>query len=476
MCGLSHTSVFSQDKYIDSLKLVLLSAKEDTIKVYKLGELFTLLQNKGNTIKGLVYAEEALSLSKKIKFKKGEALAIQYIGLVYYDHGNYAEAIKNLYNALKLQEEIGDKKGIADSNQFLGASFSEQNKWTEASNFWQESLRLHKELGDKFGVAQTYNGIGDVCMNQGNIQEALKKYLEALNIYREPGAPIWGISWGYMNIGRVYEKEGDIALAQANEQAAGKKYSEALRKYLEALKSREDNKLGFVNESLVYAGTVAMKLKRFSLSRSYLNKSLKLSTEADSKEFIKKSYYFISKLDSSEGNLSSAFENYKMYILYRDSLVNEESIRKSEGYKMQYEVDKKEDQIKLLTTENKLKTTLASKQMQQKNFAYIGIAAILLTGGYGFYRYRRKKKLQSKQAVLNERLRISSELHDEVGATLSGIAMYSHLTKEQIKTGQTAEIEKSLNVMQQSSAQMVDKLNDIVWLINPEQDSLQKLD
>ncbi len=44
-----------------------------------------------------------------------------------------------------------------------------------------------------------------------------------------------------------------------------------------------------------------------------------------------------------------------------------------------------------------------------------------------------------------------------------------------MKTGQTAEIEKSLNIMQQSSAQMVDKLNDIVWLINPEQDSLEKL-
>jgi signal transduction histidine kinase len=44
-----------------------------------------------------------------------------------------------------------------------------------------------------------------------------------------------------------------------------------------------------------------------------------------------------------------------------------------------------------------------------------------------------------------------------------------------MKTGETAAIEKSLNVMQQSSSQMVDKLNDIVWFINPEQDSLQKL-
>ena len=82
---------------------------------------------------------------------------------------------------------------------------------------------------------------------------------------------------------------------------------------------------------------------------------------------------------------------------------------------------------------------------------------------------------KSKQAILNERLRISTELHDEIGATLSGIAMYSHLSKEQMKTGQHADIERSLNIMQQSSSEMVNKLNDIVWLINPEKDTLKKL-
>jgi two-component system, sensor histidine kinase ChiS len=82
---------------------------------------------------------------------------------------------------------------------------------------------------------------------------------------------------------------------------------------------------------------------------------------------------------------------------------------------------------------------------------------------------------KSKQAVLGERLRISSDLHDEVGATLSGIAMYSHLTKEQLKSNNISGINNSLEVIQQNSSQMVDKLNDIVWFINPEQDSIMQL-
>jgi signal transduction histidine kinase len=84
-------------------------------------------------------------------------------------------------------------------------------------------------------------------------------------------------------------------------------------------------------------------------------------------------------------------------------------------------------------------------------------------------------KLFGEQKLLNERLRVSQELHDEVGATLSGIAMYSHLAKEQIKNTQTGAIQNSLNIIQSNASEMVNKLNDIVWLINPGQDSLQKL-
>ncbi|HCZ34576.1 MAG TPA: hypothetical protein DHV26_01455 [Cytophagales bacterium] len=82
---------------------------------------------------------------------------------------------------------------------------------------------------------------------------------------------------------------------------------------------------------------------------------------------------------------------------------------------------------------------------------------------------------KSKKNVLDERLRISAELHDEVGATLSGISMYSHLAKEQMKGNESPEIKNSLNVIQHNAGEMVNKLNDIVWLINPGNDNLQQL-
>ncbi len=51
-------------------------------------------------------------------------------------------------------------------------------------------------------------------------------------------------------------------------------------------------------------------------------------------------------------------------------------------------------------------------------------------------------KLQ--QAMLNERLRISRELHDDIGSTLSGIVLYSHMAENQVHSLQPGEVENSL--------------------------------
>mgnify|MGYP003823615375 CR=1 FL=1 len=86
-----------------------------------------------------------------------------------------------------------------------------------------------------------------------------------------------------------------------------------------------------------------------------------------------------------------------------------------------------------------------------------------------------QEKARHKQAILNERLRISQDLHDEIGATLSGISMYSHIAKEQIKSQSRDVVLTSLSIMQESAGDMVNKLNDIVWLLNPDKAQLLQL-
>ena len=80
-----------------------------------------------------------------------------------------------------------------------------------------------------------------------------------------------------------------------------------------------------------------------------------------------------------------------------------------------------------------------------------------------------------EQAMLNERLRISRELHDDIGSTLSGIVLYSHVAENQVNSNRPDEVENSLNKIQQSANDMVARLNDLVWAVNPLHSSVKDL-
>jgi signal transduction histidine kinase len=85
------------------------------------------------------------------------------------------------------------------------------------------------------------------------------------------------------------------------------------------------------------------------------------------------------------------------------------------------------------------------------------------------------EKLQSQLEVERVRNKISGELHDDIGSTLSGVSMYSHMATNLINKNEYAKAKASLQVIQKSTDEMVDKLGDLVWSVNPKQDSLALL-
>lgn len=100
------------------------------------------------------------------------------------------------------------------------------------------------------------------------------------------------------------------------------------------------------------------------------------------------------------------------------------------------------------------------------------VLLLLIAGGllYLLYRYRLSKAIELEKM----RTRIATDLHDDIGATLSSISMYSDALKKQVKQ-QMPQLEPVLNKIGESSREMVTGMSDIVWAINPENDSGEKL-
>lgn len=98
------------------------------------------------------------------------------------------------------------------------------------------------------------------------------------------------------------------------------------------------------------------------------------------------------------------------------------------------------------------------------------VAALLLALAYALYHYRLARLLEVERV----RTRIASDLHDDIGASLSQIAVVSEVLQRQVNTDD-ARIGKNLRLMARVSREAVDAMSDIVWAIDPHRDQLQDL-
>lgn len=102
---------------------------------------------------------------------------------------------------------------------------------------------------------------------------------------------------------------------------------------------------------------------------------------------------------------------------------------------------------------------------------YILCAAVIAGIIYAVYRYRINELLK-RQAIRNK---IAQDLHDSVGSTLSSISVYSQVAKIYKQKNQEGELQDTLEKIGNTSGEMISEMNDIVWAINPRNDSMEKI-
>lgn len=90
---------------------------------------------------------------------------------------------------------------------------------------------------------------------------------------------------------------------------------------------------------------------------------------------------------------------------------------------------------------------------------------------YLLFRYQLKQKIN----MLEMRNRISQDLHDEIGASISGINLLSQIAEEKLLQNKTSEASQYLEKVKNYTQDVMEKLADMVWIFNPANDSIDKL-
>ncbi len=408
-----------QRKVVDSLLHAMKREKEDTGKVNAMNKLSTAIEKIGNYDSSFLYAERADSLAEKLNFQKGiiysyinlgifyndranyikamdydlkslnisEKLgykkeigeAITSIGIVYFNLGDYSKSLECDLKALTIAQEIGDNDISSANLCNLGNIYDNEGNYSKALEYMSNALVIDTKKGDKNGMAVDLGNIGGIYNELGNYSKALEYDLKALKITQEIGDKD-GISSNLQSIGYLYEKLPD--------------YPKALQFYFRALAIVRE--IGDKSNTALYMGNIGYVYtmqKNYPRAKGYLDSSLSIAKSIKEKEDIKVAYADLAILDSATGNYKAIYEDYKEYIVYRDSLLNDANTKKMLQAQMNFDFKRKTDSVK--ADQDRLNVISERKSQQQKmllNSFIGGFTLMLALALFIFIGYRQKQK------------------------------------------------------------------------------------
>ncbi len=291
-----YLSAFSQNKKIDSLRVLLKNSQQDTSIINRLNDMALEFVYAGEYDSCFNNASNACLRAKKLGYRKGEARAINIFGLIDQVNLKFPEALKKYYAAIKIQQEIDDKLGLGTSWYNIGNVYYKTGEFSNALKYYFISLDIRKSISDKHGLANSYNNIGMVYTQLGDYSEAIKNYLTSLKIAEEI-ADEKIVAKCHINMGDIYLNQGNNPLA--------------LKNYLISLKLFE--KLG-EKRSLIVAyntlGGMCYSQKKYAESIQYSSKALQLAREMNDKRGISLSYSMLGLTYLDKKQYPEALQNF----------------------------------------------------------------------------------------------------------------------------------------------------------------------
>ena len=386
----------------------------------------------------IMLAQQAVQISEKIGFEKGRATALKNIGLGYYYQGKYLETLDYWTQSLEIFESIKDENGIANLQNNIAAVYSDRGDNVKALDYALKSLSISEKLGDKLRILSALNTIANIYyVKKQTWDKALEYLLRALPLCEETGnTEALGII--SENIGEIYfEKDstdkaleyykkakdvlGTSAAAPFAYNGIGKIYlskgdfEQALKYHNQALAIAEklDAKLRII-ETLFDLAKVYDKKGDFKTAMNYYNKAENLATDMKSNNNLKDLYEQMAMTYYKAGDFRNAYLYQSRLNNVKDSLFNETTEKKLGALQFEFDLQKKEGEITLLTKDKALTDSKLKRQRFAKNAFMIGLALVFLIALLIFRNYRIKVKTHKildhqKQEIENLLLNILPE-------------------------------------------------------------------
>ncbi len=351
--------------------------------------------------------ELALQLGDKDLIARSQiAIAGDYINL-----GDYALAMEYSIKGLRIAEELNSPIHLYNAYDNMGYIYSLIGEYDKSNTYYQKQPDLSKQLGfESRGLANLYISLGENYRLAKEYPRAIEYYNKGLAVTNSPSDSAIIFS----NLGDVYVSLDSLSLAfhyAFKSLAAIKKISiSQFEPWVDGILARAYLKRNMPDSALYHA-----------------DKGYKSAYQSGIMEFMLDNSMALAEAYKLKNDFKNAYNYHNLYISFRDSITGAAVKNKTTVLEHNYEMEKKEDQIELLSQQKK-----AQRSFLVSVSIILGLIVVSAIGMLRSIRQKQKanKLLQQQKLEIDEKARELSVQKDNLEKSYNNVELLGEIGRK----------------------------------------------
>ena len=352
-------------------KVDFIRGKANALKNIGVGSYFL-----GKLPAAIVYWNESLHIFENLKDDIGISNVLNNIAAAYSDLGDNEKALQYSLRSLTIAEKSGDKLRILSALNTVGSIYYDKKAtWDKALDYLLKALPLCEELNDKEALGVISENIGEIYFYQNDLAKSKKFY----EISVQALGDLPNSSFAYNGIGKIYLKQGD--------------FKQALNYHNKALEiAQKSDSKHHVVRSFQGIANVYIAENDYGNALNYYNKASTIAEEIKATPDLKDLYQEMAVAYSKISDYKNAYKYRSLYAEVKDTLYNIETDKKLGKLQFEFDLEKKQGEINLLTKVKAFNELQIERQKFARNAFAAGLGLVFLIALLIFRNYREKVK------------------------------------------------------------------------------------
>lgn len=403
-----------------------------------------------DTHKSKALLKSALLKADSLEYQSIIPKLTTQLALIFYYQGEYDSSFHYRIMGIKKLEALQEWSIAGREYAELGYQYKRINL-NKGFEYMRLGISLLNNSKDSLGLANAHNNFGVLHEMDNNLDSAMYYYSSSLS-YKISLNDSLGIPYSLENIANIQISKQSYDLAE--------EYLNQALSYRLSLNDQQGLLGNYINLAELYTHK-----KNHQKAILFFNKALKIEAETGHPYAAQYCYEKLTDVYRHQKQYENALDAHIKYSNIKDSISNVQNIKNVETLTIQYETEKKEKEIALLSVENELKESEINAA-NNRFFAAMGASALLLISVYLlFNRYQHKQRaLLAEEKVNNQKLgfksliegeekerkRIAQELHDGLGQLLSTARLNVSAMEDRVEKIVSKQWENSIKLIDEA--------------------------